>query len=87
MAKEFKYGALLAQAGSQMLFANDLKHLKNHVVESVPFTQSKYSKVFCYEIRGTVKNLMIKISYFFNDSRIDVNLYSDSNYLPRRSVY
>ena len=51
MGKKFKWG-IIGTGGIANAFANDLKHLENHVVESVLSRNDKYCKVFCHETWG-----------------------------------
>ena len=68
MSKEFKWG-IIGTGGIANAFANDLKHLKNHVVESVLSRNSNTAKSFAKK-HGDCKPYD-KEKLFFNDNEID----------------
>ena len=78
MRKKFKWG-IIGTGGIANAFANDLKHLENHVVESVLSRNTNTAKSFAMKY-GNCKPYD-KDELFFNDSRIDAIYIATPNTL------
>ena len=78
MGKKFKWG-IIGTGGIANAFANDLKHLKNHAVESVLSRNIDTAKSFAMK-HGDCKPYD-KDELFFNDSRIDAIYIATPNTL------
>ena len=78
MRKKFKWG-IIGTGGIANAFANDLKHLENHVVESVLSRNTNTAKSFAMKHGGCKPYDKDKL--FFNDSRIDAVYIATPNTL------